>query len=539
MTMPEQVYKVIQDELDRNKGGEKFVDINLRKDVEEEVQAHYSAAPKAKGDKVLQAWYDFHREIPCHSFQTFYSKAAFCRWIQRKHLPEDDEKAQRLFLALIADRKFLFLEYNEHLNDPEYPPMSEIVQKPDRYLKSQDQKTRNHSDLIVQQGFVPTYAHVRACEQMGENYAELTGTVARRKQHIETNKKQDAPLNKLYQSLHIHIAPFSGEPSTLEASLCCLFLNYMEEAANHAYSPEYQSLSTQPWSNYLPAIHTVLEYLERQELMPYSALIFFHLFTQYTKKLAQGKLRDYQFKPLYRQAPGIPPRQAQEITRRRTEHKIMLFDYLLKLLPSDDLDYMKFLFGQYTQYSGYFHFDVSRCQDSRFSCLPNSRDSVDQLGGMFRRHIRFCIPNDVGWLTPGLSKNRLSSSETLATLLLQDATNLPVYTRLTDRVRRLLANPARRNEMICGYQASCPSQKKTINLLNGWCSQYGLEFIGAESFLDLRPHTSETLRQLCGRFVLEYMLKEQIYNEARENLSQLAKQLFGKLCLDGETFQFP
>lgn len=539
MALPENIRRLVDREISRtwSKDKEGFRHLDRRKGVtpkhEKGVTSRYKPLIESQWDKYLLPWNNFHKELTYNSFQEFYNKGSFCSTLERDKLPKDIEKARELFLYLLADRYFLFLEYNENLNAP-YPPMCEIVRVPKLYLESKDAPIKEETEMVLKHGFIPTGTHAAAYRQMCENFESLNRAICLRKRCIKKDQELHQPLKRLYEDIQIRIEAREEKPSELEKHLCALFRTYLAITAKYAYAKEYQDFLKLPQNNYLPAIHAVIEYLKDRELQPYSALVLFHLFTQCTKKLACGKLKDFKFKALpHRATEGRP----QEITRQRTECKIMLFDLLLDFLQPDDPDYLKYLFCQYTRFNGYNHFTISGDQNTMdFSYLPNPRDCVDQLGGEFRRHIRFCISNDVSWLTPGLPNNREFNSIALATLLLHDAKYLPVYTRLTDRVRRLLDSSKIANMMIGEYQDACHDQGKTLDLLENWCRQYGLEFIGEESFMDLWTEYPEMLRQICSRFVLEFMLKERVYDEARKNLSQVAQALFGELCLEGEMF---
>lgn len=551
MDVPAHIQKLIESECSRNRGTGEFIALVRRKDSPLDVETTdeqgergaYDVLPESKSAKILQDWYAFYNSFPMEhsSFRTFYSKSEFCLKLQRQDLPKAEEQAQKLFLALLADRKFFFLEFNEHLSSPEYPPLSEIVRKPDLYSAETEQKTRDHAQKVMKQGFVPTYAHWSAYKEAEGNYEDLVNAISERKRCI-TKEREGSSLEQLYQAVSFKIEPFNGVPSPLEDELCSLFRDFILASTDRAYIKRYKALADEPLSNYLPAVHGLLSYADRNGLMPYLPLLFFHLFTQKTVKLARGTLKKYQFAAIGRRGTNIYPDQAQIITRMKIENNIILFDLLLQVFSSEDPSFLKYLFHQYTQYHGYNHFDVSLNQKERFLCLPNPRDNVDQLVGTFRFHIRYCIPNEVNWLTPGLPNEWRENSEALATFLLRDAAFLPVHTRLTDRVRRCL-NDSKDTKAVdrltLEYREACMDQEETIQLLDRWCAEYKLTFIGediAPHFLQKRP---EPLQQICSRFVLEHALKEKIYSSARENLFIIAQSLFGPLCVDGEAFYLP
>lgn len=356
MELPTQLSDLLQRELSNSKDSKDFIDLILRKEGQA-LPKPYESLPPARQKKLLGAWYAFHKHFSYSSFRDFYSKSSFCSQLSLEQLPKDRATAKHLLLSLLADRKFLFLEYNEHFNAPDYPPMSEIIRKPARYLSSVDPTTKANSETVFRQGFVPTYAHAGEYDRMLDNYNELTAAIRERERNRAKEEKPGAVLDMLCHKVCFHIVPFNGTATQIEKDLCLLFRNYLESAVAKAYSPQYEAFSAQPWETFLPAVHQALAYLEMHPaLQAYQTLILFSLFTQRTKKLAKQTLAQFQFMRLVRKAAHRPPQQDQEITRRKIEHQIKLFDALLLLLPPEDPEFIKYLFYQYTQYSGYFHF---------------------------------------------------------------------------------------------------------------------------------------------------------------------------------------
>ena len=535
--MPIQIQELIRSQCNQNRGRTEFKTLTRRKDSTPIYKA-YELLPESSANKVLEEWYTFHNGFTkCYdSFRTFYSKTEFCMKLEREHLPEEKAQAQQLFSKVLADRKFFFLEFNEHLNSPEFPALSKIVKNPDSYLAEAAKAHKDHAEKVVERGFIPTYAHRNAYREMVDNCKKLTAVIQERERCIEKEKNTGNTLENLYQTVSFKIEPSDGEPSKQEENLCALFKDFILASVNRAYIKRYKDLDDEPSSNYLPAVHGLLSHAREKDLMPYLALLFFHLFTQKTVKLARGTLKKYTFAPIGRRSANTSSGRAQTITQRKVENNIILFDLLLQFFAPEDPSFLKYLFHKYTMYNGYNHFRTSMSQDARFLCLPEPRDSVDQLAGTFRFHIQYCIPNGINWLTPGLPNDWAENSTALATFLLRDAAFLPVYTRLTDRVRRCLQEPEIGDKLVREYREACLDQEETIKLLDSWCSKYKLIFTGEDiAPRYLREHP-ESLQRICSRFVLEYALKEKLYASARERLCAIAQALFGELCVGGESF---
>ena len=85
-------------------------------------------------EELLNFWMEFHDYFPYRCFTTFYSKKNFCIFFSQADLNITQIDRENCFISLLADQQFLFLEDNEHGNNPEYPPMSEIVHNPGRYV---------------------------------------------------------------------------------------------------------------------------------------------------------------------------------------------------------------------------------------------------------------------------------------------------------------------------------------------------------------------------------------------------------------------
>jgi len=118
---------------------------------------------------------------------------------------------------------------------------------------------------------------------------------------------------------------------------------------------------------------------------------------------------------------------------------------------------------------------------------------------------------------------------------LQDAAQMPACNRLTDKVRRCLEDQQIGPKLLKEYLSVCNDQHAVIDMLDHWCMQYGLEFIGEDIHADLQFQNKRS-RSLCSRFVLEHALKEKALVEVRFHLSQIATSLLGEYLVGNESF---
>lgn len=545
MNTPDSIQDLIMQELNHHKAMKPpyITTLDMRKGSQEVPQL-FKVLDEKQAHNVLKSWYRFHQQFQYPSFPVFYSKTNFCRTVNiqnfkqvrsQKENTEDIEitESEKLFLCLIADRTFLFLEYNEHANNPYYPSLQKIVSEPGYYLNPQTPEEKVCAELVIQQGFVPTDIHSSACQRMKDNYNKLTCALLQRRNQIKSEYFQ-------FPQFSASIRQLSGEPRADELSLGALFHAYLSAAATQAYVYKYKCLLSLPEENWLKAIRCVYRDLElttpnRQNW----ALVFYHLFTQKAKELAEGKLKKYTFLPVrLGQTPMKPPEEVQACTSQKIRCNIMLFDNLLVLLPPEDLEYAKFQFYAFTRYDRYLHYDVKAKKDNwtpDFHCPENMEDGVDRFGHMIRRHISYCIPNYVDWLTPGLPNDRTVNSAALATLLLQDASIMPTCKRLTDRVRELINDQEVGPKILAEYEKVYMDQAKTIQRLKSWCQKYNLNFANDDIIheVGLKP---QRINFLCSRFILEHALKEKLILKAQENLSTIASALFPNLCLAEDAF---
>lgn len=493
----------------------------------------------SEADVLIHALVDFYERLQQHfefryaTFEQLYSKAAFCADIKTEYFNGDEE----LFLTLLADRRFLFLEKNESSNDPDSPLLSELAKQTKEYLDAKGNRSAKFTEAmtkLIQEKLIPTDSHKHAYREFTHNLKQLHDALDLRRKHLEQ-------IPTLILDLTIPIGDTPKKPVRHEAELSTLFSCYLRAGYERGYMSQYEELSELPQQNYLPAIRCVSNYLQEKSIPKvYWPLVFFHLFSQYTKKISEGKLKEYKFGILNRSAIR-PPAQTPPNARAQNELHIILFDHLLQLfLPETsapnnepEIGYAKFLFHYFTKYGGYTHYSVPIF--GSFRCRPLPWDGVDNLGNVVRHHIFYCIPNLVSWLTPGLPNDRTQNSEVLAGLLLHDANYLPPRFRLTDKVRRCLDDPEKGPAIISKYQSICTDDNETQIALKKWCETYDLEFAGEDTVADLSP-SRQGLRELCSRFVLEYAIKERILIDIRKKLSSIAQTFWGNLCLEGESF---
>lgn len=337
-------------------------------------------------------------------------------------------------------------------------------------------------------------------------------------------------------------------PTKVDQELSQIFHDFIFVANKRAYVKKYEPLIGSAKENSLSGIMCVRRYLEAHPGIPVCrALVFWRLLTQETTKLAKGELKNFKFKmPVVTTGRRLIS-ATQATTYRKIDCQIMLFDYLLKIIPpkgeneKQAIAYAKFQFHAFTKYNAYKHFRVrsinslvynaeSGCK-FEFNLIPDSKDCVDHLGGVIRYHILRCISNDVRSLTLELPNDWNLYSSILATLLLQDASRVPKANRLTNRIQAYLKDAVKGNESIATY-LHFEGQSELLEQMNKWCNSYNLIFEG--DIPSSRTKISDDkMKLLCSRFVLEYMIKERTLPEVRQGLAEAAQTLWGHLLLEG------
>ena len=188
LSLPEPIKSLIDQEMTRTKTG-KYMQLIRREGQFPVQEAPYDLASGQKAKELLEDWNAFHGAFPYPSFSAFYSKREFCNTIHEKFFQQNPD----LFYMLLADRRFLFLEYNEHANNYNYPPLSEIVRAPEYYCADSEmfderQAEIQNAEIVKDQGFVPTNGHVRAYQEMKKNLEEIRCALTQRKRCLESVK---------------------------------------------------------------------------------------------------------------------------------------------------------------------------------------------------------------------------------------------------------------------------------------------------------------------------------------------------------------
>lgn len=505
-----------------------------------EAAKQYAALPQKYAEDVLGAWYGFHDHIPYTSFQQFFNKHAFCATMSEDFFREHRER----FLILLADRCFLFPEYHEHGNSSQEPLLSEAVRLTEWPSNKSDSSSKKEIDQqqwkevgsknrILNQGMIPTLAHQKAFIELQNNLEELITAVEQRKACLKKYDESSTPDISIAFSKVAGREPLTMVEQAEMEKLVEVFSQYFAATIDRGYQIEYQAISENAEANARSVIRQMIIWFRAYpELTSWKELVYFHLFSQNTKRIASGTLHSYKLKAeIKRLAPIVPPKYMKEISRRRTYLNIMMFDYLLLVYPPKDLEYSKFRFYRLTRYVGFSHFLIRKFDPVDFRALPSPKDGVDNLGSALTRHIYACIPNYLSYLTPGLPNDLETSMHALATFLLRDSATKTIYSRLTDRIRRALNDPIMSKDLLSGYRKVYNDQHKLIDYLNSCCIKYRLEFVGQIDLPFWIGSPQETQR-LCSRFLLEYALKEGIIKEARSHLLNIAWTLFGDLGIE-------
>ena len=553
-------------------------------------------------DQMSKRWHDWHDTTEYKKLAHFLDKTCFCI---SSELPDYVPTVNRFF-RLISDRCFLFSNLSGFFQGPTLPALHNLAKNPTHYfysheyliqkfnsaisqapteLESKLQHTReelftlsfpsyevdareyfthwlqqqNIPDHIIEKiqsrflidyikhqqslavlshGEIFTENLDKTFDELKKNLISLYQSCVLRRRHLRRYSKD--PLSnqiieiKLNKREHIPQAAYYDVIHDLSQ----LFRAYTHSLRDQAYCKDLPE-SVNPYHlEILDQVYTRVSKLP-SAIQP---LVFWHLFTAATSKLAHGKLQSFRFMPK-KYAPKKKKKSPDDFQYNRTKKillDIQLFDYLLDVLPPDDREYAKFNFYVFTHFDRFPHFKTSSPKAPTkspytFNLSPAYDDCVDQLGGLIRYHIDHCIPHSVSWLNHELPANTSLTNrmDSLSTLLLYDASLLPIKRRLTNRVNNLLQSSAKDNNTL-NYVDQYIQQKnsstgfysddKVIEYVTNLQKDHNLYFEG-QTQISQNLVVSSTDSAECARLVIQYYLQEQEVLLARKALYRLAAKL--------------
>jgi len=532
MTASEKIRQLYEAKLKANRPDKVFYELRRRRSNEQAHDDAYTALPPQEQEPLQEAWYAFHDEAHHKIYEDFFSKIEYCCGLSAETTSVDT------FLKLIADRTFLFLEYCESGNDPEYPLLSKLVEN---CVANSRGYSKEAVTQVLKKGLIPTSAHKRYYRILDENLHELLDAKQMRERQIET-------LPQIEDRLCISInAQKQISFSKRDHILSDLFYLYICACEKYAYV-RFQSRVTngsRPWK---AVVHEMSCYLDKHPcaIPGYNAIFFFSLFTQNTEKLLSGKLKEFTFEKLPpRKTVNDDPETLPARTSQRVYCNIELFDQLLEIFAPGDAnkDYFsdaKYVFLQFSRYDRYWHYDMTgfNCggadspqYDLRFGRQKDYKDGVDYFGNLMRYHIKYCIPNQADQLLPVLISPGGSSWRPLAALtsflLYESCQHIPTQQQLTHRIDKFL-NTTDGEDTYNKYIQIRHNDSKLEEFLNSCCEKNGF-LIGSESNVLYEPGTNAKAIQRAPRLVLEYALRFRLVQEATRNLEHVAEVLFQPL----------
>lgn len=618
MEMPEHIQRIVAQFKAENQKKAQFARLHRRRGIQVEprqTDSPYNLLDRKEAEEVLEAWYAFHRGVPYRNFREFYSKEFFCRSDTLNALSEE------AILDFIADRKFLFLDYNQHMNDGEYPLLHAVCSYPGFYqidnrnleeyfekglqqseedlrpskknlsvidfsktraieiLKEAFQEVKNagtitqetygeatwkrvdqtrtdrsredvftwigesfsylflycrmceNADLVLRQGLVPTKGHWKAYQEWVENREELQEALARRKEYMRrcSGSSGEGP--------HLQIEPFvvyipkeRACQNELEEKLSILFYTYLKETVEHAYQTNYSDYVGDDPKAWVREVGSVLEYLTQFRPQEDMALVFYHLFTKNTMRLARHCLHSYKFRqPKDLVQARLPIEKVQGRISHRIICNIKLYDHLLSLFPPEDPHYAKFRFYAFTGYQWYVHFKVpvqknEKAYQPSFEMAQNLTDGVDKLGYLLKRNISFCLATEFKWLTPDVDNTPGKDAETLVGLMLYEENIKASAFQLTHRIRRFLKRKAG-EKLVEEYSDRQwrESDSELVRRLNEVCEKENFYFL-RETYPYENGKTGFKKDLKYGRYVLEFQILEQLHDKGRRNLYRIVQK---------------
>lgn len=497
-----------------------------------------------KAAELLASWYHFHERANHQEYRDFYSKIIYCRQLKRDSIDGDT------FLELIADRSILFSEYNQAYTPKGYPSLHTLVESYATQVESRSYP-QDILDQVLNQAFVPSCAHYNDYKSWQRNLKQLIDARTQREQQITR-------LNFHFNSFKIAITPLkdSTNLTPLERYLSDLFSSYLK-ACEVVYAKWYGEIDWKksPWK---AAIHSVYAYLSANDSSSqpgFSAIVFFHLFTQKAQKLSNNSLSKYEFKPIKKRVGALnDPDLAQAKIRMRIQCNIQLYDQLLELFlkfehPQWDIEQQqqyrqdaKFVFYKYSRFDRYWHYDLrnfwTKYQEDQlryepnigFNYSENYLDGVDFFGNLLRYNINYCMPNNLQWMLSLPDKNyREPLPSVLATFLLAEGLcKVPAKERLISQVQRVVDSPAG-EEMLRKYESVYMDNYKKSVVLEDCRQRHNLHVPRQES--TLYESKQDTAVQRGVKNVLEYYLRAKLIDAAQETLGEIARYHFNNLCL--------
>ena len=152
MEMPETIQELVRGIREENANKAHGITLHRRRGKEtrlETAASPYDLLEKEEAENVLKCWNGFHDGIPYQTFQEFYSKDAFCLSTSLYELGEEK------LLDLIADRSFLYLEYNQHMNNVDCPSLYDVCTNPEFYDREEQGIV---ADYVIIMGYDEHYA---------------------------------------------------------------------------------------------------------------------------------------------------------------------------------------------------------------------------------------------------------------------------------------------------------------------------------------------------------------------------------------------
>lgn len=578
MPVPDQIAKLIESEMKKNREKDKnnqgFYHMTPRQGVDrkdikyalEEIEGNkvdlpncYQLLPKEERDKILEYWNQFHESCKYDFFEMFYIKNIFCR---SHHLSEISEEA---FLTLIADRTFLFMEYNQHSTNEKYPTLLKVCQ--DHILAG----CIDEAHYIRDNGFAPTTAHRASYERLLENRRKLKEAIECRKEHIKRWKRNEALSQNGFSVALDDMYQLSGTEDTKIKKLSCLFYAYLKAMVDRSYRYEYKeyvfntentgqkgetnTCMEREWIKEIGLVHQKLVKLNASGTVLNPAIVYFDLFVNYTNRLAKHKLTKYKFR-----MPS-PNKRAEDrrvplTISRKIECQIILYDYLLDLFfpngDSNERAYAKYEFYAATHYQWYMHYQLpekpkqkissSEKQDSEaieelpnFHLLPDLEDGVDELGHIMRRNIELCLPNGYEWLAMEPLHARYLDDIHTKTLLLEEACLRLPSRRMITKVRNYIKESRESRNLLEEYAKIEADPRKVIQLLNPICQEKEFYFYSEIALSEYAPISADR-RVEYTRLILEHELRAQLNEAAHRELFHVAHRYFAKLFVTKDPF---
>lgn len=422
-----------------------------------------------------------------------------------------------------------------------------VAQVSDHCLSQERDKVKTK----LSSGLESTKETLKTYNRYMENYKALQKSYSKRKELVKSHGNHHWYVKgtvSVTDEFKNQVPPDDIEEVAKQLSalfygyLCQIFgANYTSGIPNNASSQSlngYKNIDKHTPQYWVEDMKIFYRHIHEMRCQKYQyPLIFFYLFTQYQKKIANQTLRKFTIdlkekeEDTSRVTTGSTSNEAKKI-----KDEIQLFDYLMVVFHISEtfLFKVKYEFFLYTRYDTFQHYAVLTWvnpSQPTFQSPINHEDGVDHFANLLRRNIQLCIPNSMENLGICLTRKATVNSATFAYLLIQDAHNVQSSNRLTQRIYNQVERDF--DYLKALYESQNNITQDIFDVFKTYCEKHRLLFnIDNRAYDSIADtHLKELL--VYSAYLLEITLKDKLHETGKDNLRNQAERLFADCLLPG------